>query len=339
MPLVLGLSLLAMLGGCAMVESDVSSRSAIALSEAGVAGVAVDARYRDVTLRGPESARAAALAAVGPLDATKGVRYEATNDAAAPSASARVDAQVTFDGTGVVLRGVVASEAQRAELVAAAEKAVGAGSVTDELTVGTAASTVELDGAVTALAGYLPTLLPGVRSAELSLAQTDLSVTARAGTAAAATAAESAAQALTGVTVTSKFEAPVAPARRAADLEAQLRAVAKRSSINFATGSAAFLPGATAVLDRVAELIAPAARQVPSLRVEIQGHTDSLGAAVANQALSERRARAVLEYLVGRGVARGRLSAVGYGETRPVGDNTAEAGRLANRRIDFDVRS
>jgi OOP family OmpA-OmpF porin len=75
-------------------------------------------------------------------------------------------------------------------------------------------------------------------------------------------------------------------------------------------------------------------RKYPKTTAIIEGHTDEVGSAPDNMKLSERRAENVVTYLVDRGgIARSRLKAVGYGETRPIGDNTTEAGKRLNRRI------
>ena len=71
--------------------------------------------------------------------------------------------------------------------------------------------------------------------------------------------------------------------------------------------------------------------------VRIGGHTDSVGPAEANRALSLGRAKAVLSALVANGVAEGRLSAEGWGETKPVVDATDEIGHAKNRRVEFRV--
>jgi OOP family OmpA-OmpF porin len=65
----------------------------------------------------------------------------------------------------------------------------------------------------------------------------------------------------------------------------------------------------------------------------VEGHTDSTGADAYNQALSERRANAVLKYLVDAGVPAARLSARGFGESEPVADNDTAEGRAQNRRV------
>lgn len=76
-------------------------------------------------------------------------------------------------------------------------------------------------------------------------------------------------------------------------------------------------------------------KKYPDTNVEISGHTDSIGTAAYNQKLSERRANSVRNYLINNfNMNAGRLSAVGYGLTKPIADNTTEAGRAENRRIE-----
>ncbi|WP_136809400.1 OmpA family protein [Desulfosediminicola flagellatus] len=73
----------------------------------------------------------------------------------------------------------------------------------------------------------------------------------------------------------------------------------------------------------------------PGLKVQVEGHADSTGAAAYNQKLSEKRANAVVDYLVNGGVSADRLTAVGYGEERPAYTNDTKAGRAKNRRVEF----
>ena len=74
-----------------------------------------------------------------------------------------------------------------------------------------------------------------------------------------------------------------------------------------------------------------------TLRVEIDGHASSEGEEDHNQALSEGRARAVLDFLADKGIARNRLSAKGFSSSQPISSNTTEAGRETNRRVEFVV--
>jgi outer membrane protein OmpA-like peptidoglycan-associated protein len=74
------------------------------------------------------------------------------------------------------------------------------------------------------------------------------------------------------------------------------------------------------------------------MEIEIQGHTDSDGSEESNLALSEERAKSVVAYLVHEGVAEGRLTAKGYGETEPIAPNTTREGKQLNRRVMVMIR-
>lgn len=101
--------------------------------------------------------------------------------------------------------------------------------------------------------------------------------------------------------------------------------------IGFAPGETSIEAGSGAVLDRLAAILT----RCSGLVVEIGGHTDSQGRESTNQRLSQGRAGAVLDALHARGVPLSRMVAQGYGESRPIADNGDEAGRAANRRIEF----
>jgi len=79
-------------------------------------------------------------------------------------------------------------------------------------------------------------------------------------------------------------------------------------------------------------------KEYPKANFNIEGHTDSAGAAAPNQRLSDRRAKAVLDYLGSHGVSYSRLSSVGYGEDYPIADNSTRAGRAQNRRVEIKLR-
>jgi OOP family OmpA-OmpF porin len=81
--------------------------------------------------------------------------------------------------------------------------------------------------------------------------------------------------------------------------------------------------------------IIPVLENNSSLKIEFQGHTDNIGSANYNQRLSERRAKAVKEYIVKKGIDQGRLSTVGFGFTKPVASNDTKEGRAENRRVEL----
>ena len=124
------------------------------------------------------------------------------------------------------------------------------------------------------------------------------------------------------------------PAADGAALQAELTELLGRSGINFAPTSAVIDAKSKAVLDTAAQGILAG----PAVQIEIGGHTDSTGPAAQNQALSLQRAQAVRTYLIQKGVPAARLTAVGYGATKPIADNATPEGRARNRRIEFTVK-
>ena len=82
----------------------------------------------------------------------------------------------------------------------------------------------------------------------------------------------------------------------------------------------------------------PIIRESKQGEIEIAGHTDSRGQPVFNQELSQARAEAVRDYLVGKGIDTKRLKPVGYGPSRPIADNNTSSGQKKNRRIEFSVK-
>ncbi|WP_102109501.1 OmpA family protein, partial [Oceaniglobus roseus] len=104
--------------------------------------------------------------------------------------------------------------------------------------------------------------------------------------------------------------------------------------ILFATDSAAVSPGLQGDL----RVLASNLNRYPNSIVEVQGHTDSDGAAAYNLDLSQRRAQSVSSILIANGVSSGRVRAVGYGEDRPVASNLTAAGKAQNRRVDIVIR-
>ncbi len=103
--------------------------------------------------------------------------------------------------------------------------------------------------------------------------------------------------------------------------------------INFDPGKAVIKPMYYPILDRVAEVL----KENPNVKVEIQGHTDSVGPEDYNLRLSQARAEAVRQYLISKGISPDRLIAKGYGEMMPIADNRTREGRAKNRRIEFVV--
>ncbi|MFC3075706.1 OmpA family protein [Shinella pollutisoli] len=105
------------------------------------------------------------------------------------------------------------------------------------------------------------------------------------------------------------------------------------SNITFATDQDQVIPAFYRTLDAVAIVL----RKFDKTLIDVDGHTDSVGNAQYNLALSERRAGSVANYLASTGVDPRRMSAVGYGMDRPVASNATEAGRAQNRRVEIAI--
>lgn len=112
-----------------------------------------------------------------------------------------------------------------------------------------------------------------------------------------------------------------------------LQAVMKGQKIGFAPGSAELDLASVKIMDALAKAL----KDCAALKLEIAGHTDAQGSEAGNQGLSQARAEAVLFALQGRRVDVSAMRARGYGESVPIADNGTEAGREANRRIEFTL--
>jgi len=116
-----------------------------------------------------------------------------------------------------------------------------------------------------------------------------------------------------------------------------LKAGAKISinNIFFKKGSFNLSKESNAELNRLTKLL----KSYPGLKVEIGGHTDNSGDDKANMELSKNRARAVMDYLIDRGLPRAGIKAVGYGESKPIASNSTAAGKKKNRRVELTILS
>lgn len=115
-------------------------------------------------------------------------------------------------------------------------------------------------------------------------------------------------------------------------VEIESERLSLKDSIQFDSGRDTIKRASFGVLDQVAKLIG----EHPELkRIQVEGHTDNIGAAAYNKDLSERRAASVVRYLVGKGIARERLVPAGFGFERPLASNRTALGRAKNRRVEF----
>ena len=106
------------------------------------------------------------------------------------------------------------------------------------------------------------------------------------------------------------------------------------NNIHFETGSADIIPRSFAEIKRIATVM----ESNPDMKFSVEGHTDDVGDDASNLDLSNRRAQSVLNALVDMGIAKDRLSAIGFGEAIPIEDNATPEGRAMNRRVEFVVQ-
>lgn len=126
---------------------------------------------------------------------------------------------------------------------------------------------------------------------------------------------------------------PIASLPTPDECEAGVTEILKTRKINFEPGSDKPDSEAGAILNDIADVL----RECEELKMEIGGHTDSQGREEMNQALSQRRAQAVLNALRERQILTASFTAMGYGETQPIADNDTAEGREANRRIEIKL--
>jgi outer membrane protein OmpA-like peptidoglycan-associated protein len=105
------------------------------------------------------------------------------------------------------------------------------------------------------------------------------------------------------------------------------------NSLLFDVNSAIIKPGAIDGLTQVADVL----NRYPETTIIVKGYTDSTGTEAYNQELSERRAKSVANFMIGKGVDAGRVTAIGFGKQFPIAGNDTEAGRQQNRRVELEI--
>ncbi|MNU65165.1 Photosystem I chlorophyll a apoprotein A2 [compost metagenome] len=105
-------------------------------------------------------------------------------------------------------------------------------------------------------------------------------------------------------------------------------------NIFFDVNKATLRPESNAEMERLVQLM----KDVPNLKIEISGHTDNTGSASLNETLSQQRAEAVVSYLTQKGIAANRMTAKGYGSSKPIASNNSEDGKQQNRRTEFEIK-
>lgn len=106
------------------------------------------------------------------------------------------------------------------------------------------------------------------------------------------------------------------------------------SKIFFETNSDKLKVASLVQLDELAEIL----QRYPEANLTVEGHTDDVGEDAYNMTLSQKRTESVKTYLMGKGIFESRLTAIGYGETKPIADNKTSIGRAKNRRVELKTQ-
>lgn len=101
--------------------------------------------------------------------------------------------------------------------------------------------------------------------------------------------------------------------------------------INFDTGKSIIRDDSKPIIDQIVEMM----RSNPDLKIGVEGHTDNVGTSASNKTLSEARAKSVVAAIIAQGISADRLSPAGFGQDRPIADNSTEEGRAQNRRVEL----
>jgi OOP family OmpA-OmpF porin len=239
--------------------------------------------------------------------------------------------EASWVGGKLTLRGTVASEAEKDQILRRASEIYGSGKVIDTLNVNKErTSATWLPGVL----GLLPLIAKGVENAFLKVEGKEVILKGEVATEERKASLIKEAQAVAGPALKIVDRLQVAAQKGGeAKVQASIDEQIAGQTIEFDVGSASISSRGVALLDRLLPFLHGAAQT----RVEIGGHTDNTGDPTYNLDLSRRRAMAVQQYLISRGVDEKRLTAVGYGQEKPIADNNTPQGQLKNRRIEFKI--
>lgn len=296
----------------------------------GVKSGRVDLRDTTLTLEG-EALDLATLKMLQEMAARAPQGLKVAIELTAPAVSP-YRTSVRRDASGVTLTGYYPDEKTRSALLEEIKNRFSGEKVTDQLELASGAPS----GLLNAIRAGLEQL-PRLASGSMSVRDNVISIV---GDAYFDAAVVEISQAINGATpagyqsVVSIRVQPELPALSPEMCQKTLSEILARSRIYFETGSAAISQRSAGVLDA----LTATAQRCKGTKIEVEGHTDDVGAPDANLVLSYRRAMSVVDYLVRAGVDTMRLTAVGYGAQRPLEQGESEEARARNRRIEFLIK-
>ncbi len=321
------------------IESRVADNARGALSEIGAdwAQIETHNRGRDVLLSGtPPNESVIAQAKEAAIQAA-GVRIvDVTTDVAplAPPASP-ADVKASIVGDVITLSGTVADQGTIDTLLAQAQSTYGVDNVVNQLSIGdNVASMPAMDAILATIKGRAPELSLALQDNQLTLSGEMPDDPSKLSLLTSVRGFFSG-QVIDQLSVTPPPAIEAAPVVEKDVCETLIADLLSESKINFQTGKASISENSFDLLKEIAGI----ANRCEGASFEVAGHTDSTGSAAGNQRLSQARAQAVVNYLVELGMSSDRFTPVGYGPSQPIGDNTTNAGRAQNRRIEFRLKN
>jgi OOP family OmpA-OmpF porin len=240
--------------------------------------------------------------------------------------------EASWSGGKLTLQGRVAKESEKEQIMARAREIYGAKNVIDRLKV---SKEVASPNWLPAALGLLPLMRQGVQNAYMKLEGREIVLKGDVPTHHQKVNLLKEAQAAAGPALTIVDNLNVAvPKPGEAKVQASIDELLAAETMEFEKNSDTITPRGLAILDNLVPIIQGA----PDKIIEVGGHTDNMGDPQYNLDLSARRANAARQYLITKGVEAKRLTAVGYGQEKPIADNGTAGGRAKNRRIEFKIQ-
>lgn len=248
--------------------------------------------------------------------------------AVVPAAPPAAQLAAEFADGKVSVLGVVSDEAMRGKVLDQARASYGAGNVIDKLRIDSKVAPVTWLGTAAALA---PFIVKSIARGRSEFDGKTLVLTGEVASDAVKQQTGEAAKKQLGSdgSVDNRLTIATIPAQKR-----KLDELLAGKTIEFAVSSAVITPAGMKLLDQ----LVPVLQEDKTTKVEVAGHTDNQGDDGFNMRLSDARATATLNYLVGKGITATRLSSKGYGSSKPIADNATPEGQQKNRRIDFYVQ-
>ncbi len=314
----------------------------------GVTGASLDVSAEEVKLGGTVYSDEVYGNVLGKAQALFGDRL---NDQIVVEALSPAFLQAALENDKLVLRGNLPAQAQADSLLAVASQQVGADKVVNELNVSQDFAAAEWLDAAGKLLGLLPQ-----KQGKLTIEQGTLEISGEMDSDAAHNALVpqlNAVLAGSGLNLVDHLQVggaqaqQVAPTKQATPVESdpvvascqtRLNDTIQNQQILFETNQAVIKQESLPVVDALVKVMLDCNAAISQRGIRIGGHTDSVGNDAYNQALSQRRASAVKDYLVSAGVEGRLVESVGFGESEPVASNDTEEGRALNRRISFEIK-